>query len=166
MSFTIDRLMGERVLVKGTDVAGTTGQTILDSTQWTEVNQSKAFDQATSAFEAAVDSFFAPLLEAAEATNKTLAPKPADPASYVVLTEPTVGVAAQPGNLIKLTHDSIVLRLIEQGDTNRLRWVGDDLEILEATPPTPATATPAAEQATPGTADTADLSSFDSPVVE
>lgn len=131
MTFTSSRLVGNRVMVQGTDVLGTHGQTILDSTQWDEVNANQAFDTATEAFEAAVEEFFAPLTEAAEKANQALV-KPDDPASYVVLREATTGVRPDAGEVIKLTRDSIVLRLIEQGDTARLVWVNGELEILEA----------------------------------
>lgn len=134
MTFSTSRLVGSKVLVQGTDVFGTAGQTILDSTQWDEVNSNKEFDQATSAFDAAVEAFFAPLTEAAEKLDRAVADKPTDSVGYVVLNEAVEGVAAQPAHLIKLTSDSVVLRLIEQGDTNRLVWVGDDLEVLESAP--------------------------------
>lgn len=130
MTFTTQKLVGSRVLVKGADSSGTEGQTILDSTQWDEINSHTAFDKATEAFEAAVESFFAPLTEATEAINKALN-KPNDPLSYVVLHEAVEGTAPQAEQLIKLSHDSIVLRLIEQGDHDRLVWVGDELEVLE-----------------------------------
>ena len=87
MTFTTSRLTGERVLVRGTDVFGTTGSTVLDSSQWTEVNSRKEFSQATDEFDAAVQAFFAPLTEAAEKINKKLE-KPTDACRYVVLRRP------------------------------------------------------------------------------
>lgn len=132
MTFTTTKLVGSRVLVKGTDVFGVEGQTILDSTQWDEVNAHREFDQAADAFDAAVTEFFAPILEAAEKMNRKVEATP-DPVSYVVLHEAVEAVPGQPGQLVKLNHDSIVLRLIEQNAaTARLVWVGDELEILEA----------------------------------
>jgi hypothetical protein len=151
MTFTTTRLVGNRVLVGGSDVFGNKGQAILDSTQWDEVNADKAYDQAAEAFDAAVEEFFAPLVQASETLAKTLE-RPADPASYVVLREAVEGQAPQPEQLVKLTHDSIVLRLIEQNrGTGRVIWVGDDqLEILEADTPLPAFDGPAGDPAFDG----------------
>lgn len=134
-TFTSTRLLAGRVLVKGTDVFGAEGKIILDSTQWDEVNANKAYDTAQEAFADAVNTFFAPLLEAAEAANKTVN-KPLDPASYVVKQEAVEGVQGQEEILIRLNHDSIVLRLVEAGNFDRLVWVGDALEILEVEPMT------------------------------
>ncbi len=131
MTFATTRLVGSRVMVKGTDVFGTEGQTVVDSTQWDEVNATTEYDQATEAFEAAVLEFFAPITEAAEELNSKMK-RPDDPASYVVLKEAVEGVAAEPAQLVRLTKDSVILRLIEQGDTDRLVWVGDELEVTEA----------------------------------
>lgn len=129
MSFTTTKLVDERVLVRGTDVFGTDGKTVLDSSQWSEVNSRKEFSQATDEFDAAVQAFFAPLTKAAEKVNKKMEKQP-DAVSYVVLSEEQVGVEAKPGQLIKLTKDSIILRILESGDTDRLAWVGDDLEVM------------------------------------
>ena len=141
MTFTTQRLVGSRVLVGGSDVFGNTGQVILDSTQWDDINADKAYDQATEAFDSAVEAFFAPLTEAAEKLGATAKGRPVDPATYVVLREAVEGQAAQPEQLIKLSHDSVVLRLVEQNaGTSRLIWVGDDhLEVLEADTPLPVT---------------------------
>jgi hypothetical protein len=129
MSFTTSKLTGERVLVRGSDIFGTEGSTVLDSSQWVEMSSRKEFSQATEEFEKAVEEFFAPLTRAAEKASKKLE-KPTDAISYVVLQEATEGVEAKPAQLVKLTHDSICLRLIEQGDTDRLIWVNDTLEVL------------------------------------
>lgn len=134
-TFTITRLLAGRALVKGTDVFGTEGKVILDTTEWDRVNEDKAYDTAQEAFAEAVNTFFAPLLEAAEAANKTIN-NPQDPASYIVKREAVEGVEAVEEILIRLSHDSIVLRLIEQGNYDRLVWVGDALEILEVEPMT------------------------------
>jgi len=129
MTFTTTKLVDERVLVRGTDVFGTSGSTVLDSSQWSEVNSRKEFSQATDEFDKAVAEFFAPLTEAAEKINKKVTKQP-DALSYVVLSEATEGVQAKPAQLIKLTKDSIILRIIEQGNTDRLAWVADELEVL------------------------------------
>lgn len=139
MTFTIQRLAGgTEALVSGSDEAGTTGTTKVSTVQWDEINGEKAYSQAESSFEGAVDAFFKPLLEAAEKLHdaKGTVARPDDPAAYVVFEEPTEGVRATPGRLVKLNRDSIILRLVEQGDTSRLIWVNSELEILEVLPTT------------------------------
>lgn len=133
MSFSLTRLVGSRVMVKGSDSFGTQGQCVLDSTQWDEVQSNTAYDQAIEAFDAAVADFFAPIIEAAEATAVAIE-RPQDPSSYVVLSEAVEGVEGKPAQLIHLTNDSIVLRLIESGDDDRLVWVDGGLEVLELAP--------------------------------
>ena len=127
-SFDMLNLSGERVLVKGTDQFGTTGQTVLDATEWNNVKAQLNHRDAHAEFDEAVEEFFAPLLAAADKLN---APATTDTDSYVVLVE---GTEAQAGNdevRIKLSKDSIVLRLLERGDTDRLIWVNDTIEVLE-----------------------------------
>jgi len=135
MSFSTTRLVNNQVLVQGTDIFSVYGRTTLDSTQWDEIKADGQYSEAIDAFDAAVKQFFAPLLEAAEAAQQA-APSmdTVDPIAYVVLNEEVEGVEAQPAQLIHLTNDSIVLRLIEQGETDRLVWVDGTLEILELVP--------------------------------
>jgi hypothetical protein len=85
---------------------------------------------AGAEFDAAVEAFYAPLLQAAEAHNKVLE-RPEDSLSFVVLDEGSEGEARRPQHVVRLSKDSMVLRLIEDGSTDRLVWVGDELEILE-----------------------------------
>lgn len=127
--FTITRLVGARAMIKGTDVFDVEGQIIVDTTQWDEVNANTAYDQATEAFESAVEEFFAPLTKAAEAMHQQLE-RPKDSVGYVVLSEAVEGVAAKPAHIVKLGHDSVVLRLVEAGDFDRLVWVNGELEVL------------------------------------
>jgi hypothetical protein len=131
-TFTTTTLVNERVLVSGTDQFGAEGKTVLNSAEWTEVNKRKDFDQAKSAFDAAVEEFFAPLTDAADALNNAVAPKPTDSMSYVVLTEGNPGTPATQEVLVKLSRDSVILRLIESGNYDRLVWVDGELEVLAA----------------------------------
>lgn len=134
MSFTTTRLVDNRVLVKGTDVFGTEGSEVLDSTQWDEINADEQYSAASEAFDAAVEAFFAPLLDAADqAMAATAKPEP-DPITYVVKSEPVEGVPAQAGELVKLSRESIVLRIVGSADSSRLVWVNGQLEILEQQP--------------------------------
>lgn len=130
MSFTMQTLVNDRVLVTGQDVTGTTGKVVLDGSQWVEINGRDDVSKAEAAFEAAVEEFFAPITEAAEKLSKSLE-RPTDPSSYIVLQEAVEAVGPRPAQLVKLTRDSQIIRLIEEGQTDRLIWVGDDeLEIL------------------------------------
>jgi hypothetical protein len=133
MTFTITRLVNNRAQVKGTDIVGVSGSTVVDTTQWDDINANSAFSQAVETFDAAVKEFYAPL-EAAQEKLDQLRNKPVDSTGYVVLSEAVEGQVAQAERIIKLTKDSVILRLIEQGAQSRLVWVGDDLEVLAETP--------------------------------
>lgn len=143
MTFTTIPLTNERVLVKGTDIAGTADETIVSSAQWNELKVRDDVRRAQEDFDATVDEFFAPLLEAAEKA-KGAVDKPRDPLGYVVITEGQEGRPAVREHVVTLTRDSIILRLIEQGNTDRLIWVNGELEVTEAavqsTPSAPAPA--------------------------
>ena len=135
MSFTIIKLAGDRALVKGRDAVGTYGQQILDAAEWNDFSAHNKHNDAHEAFDAAVEAFFAPLNEAVDALKATAKPKH-DPLFFVTVQEKSEGVEAQDEVLVRLSHDSAVLRLVEQDpDTDRLLWVNDTLEILEATDP-------------------------------
>jgi len=135
MTFTTSRMLNSKVLVKGTDLAGTTGSTVVDSSQWDEIKDRQEFSQATDVFEKAVNDFYAPLVAAAE-NVKALQNKPTDPIGFVVFEEATEGKAAKPGDLVKLNSDSIILRLVESGDTDRLVWLDEStLGVLEVAVP-------------------------------
>lgn len=130
MSFSTIKLANDRVVVRGTDIHGTSGETIVNGAQWAEVGARTEFKQATEAFDQAVEDFFAPLTQAIEAVESKVA-KPSDSIGYVVFEEAEEGRPHKPGQLIKLTRDSVVLRLIEQGNTDRLIWVNGELEVTE-----------------------------------
>lgn len=122
MSFTAQSMLGNKVLVTGTDKLGNAGTTEVDSTQWDDLKTRKNFDASTEAFDAAVAEFFAPLIEAVEAVEAAATPVH-DALEYVVLHEGTEGTEAQPEEVVQLTTDSIILRCIEEGQTDRLVWV-------------------------------------------
>lgn len=130
MTFTVTKLIGSRALVRGTDVTGAEGQVVLDTTQWDELNLHQQHSAATAEFEAVVEEFFAPLTQAAEALGQKVA-KPEDSLGFVVISEGTEAVPGTPAHVVQLSHDSKVLRLIDEGNDSRLVWVGDTLEILD-----------------------------------
>ena len=127
--FTTTNLVGNRVLVKGTDVNSIVGQTILDSTQFIELKGDTAHKVAHEAFDKAVQKFYAPLTKAAEALEEAHKNQGKDDIFIEVVqaaVEPTLGT---PEIRVILTPDTVILRRIEAGDTDSLIWVGDSLEI-------------------------------------
>ena len=127
--FNTTKLAGHRVLVDDGVTGGS--KTVLDSTEWDHIKLSQKANSAESDFDAAVTAFFAPLTDAAQAFGKAAAPK-LDPRFYMVEGENVEGVEAQSVRLNMLNRDSVILRIIEAGNTDQLVWVGDTIEILEA----------------------------------
>ena len=128
-TFNTQALAGQRVLVTG-DVAEQ--RTILDAAEWNEVKHLLAHTVADEVFNAAVEEFFAPLVEVAEAAAQELQatlPKP-DEAFTIVIDEGAAGTEAVEPVVINLGRDAAILRMIEEGQTDRLIWVGDTIEIL------------------------------------
>ena len=133
MTFQVQNMLGDQALVSGTDHLGNTGKTIVFTTQWDELKARKNFSSAQEDFDAQVEAFFAPLTEAAEKLEKAVNAKAPDSASFIVLTEAVEGTPSQPAQVVALTKDSIILRLIEEGNTDRLVWVDEStLGILAA----------------------------------
>lgn len=135
MSFIIRNLTGDRVSVKGQDVDGVDGETVLDARQWRELEQRAQVKEATAEFDAAVEAFYAPLIKAAEATKKSFE-RPEDSISFIVLDEGEEPVAGRAPQVVHLNKDSVVLRILESGNTDRLIWVDGSLEVLEVLPGT------------------------------
>jgi predicted nucleic acid-binding protein len=126
-------MLGNTALVSGTDVAGNTGQTLVSTTQWEELNGRSNFSKAQADFDAAVEEFFAPLVEAGEKLKDAAAGKLQDAAEYIVLTEAVEGTPSKAAQIVQLSKDSIILRLIEEGNTDRLVWVDEStLGVLAA----------------------------------
>ena len=132
MTFTTTPLVGNRVLVEGTDKNSIVGREVLDSSQWTELKARRGHDEAHVAFNDAVKEFYAPLTDAIDELNASHAKANDDDILKVVITEATEAVAAVREESVRLTRDSAVLRLLEAGQEDRLVWVGEHLEILSA----------------------------------
>mgnify|MGYP003609485159 FL=1 len=129
--FNTTILAGQRVLVTGSKK---NQQTILDSTEWDSIKAHQAYHLAGDAFDEAVTAFFAPIVEAAEKANAALAeslPK-RDDAFVVVLSEGIEGVEEVEPEVVQLGRDAAIMRMIEEGNTDRLVWVGDTIEITAA----------------------------------
>lgn len=130
--FTQTALSGDRVLVKGTDILGTQGQQVLDASEWNYIQRHATAHQAQDAFDAATREFFAPLTEAAKALEQALTPEQDELFTYV-LHEAVEGVEGREADVVALSHDSAVLRLLSQSaQPSRLIWVNDQLEITAA----------------------------------
>lgn len=133
--FNTTKLTGHRVLIEGVT---SDQQYIADSSQWDEYKQHLVEASVADGFDTAVQEMFAPLVAAAEAAEAALAaslPKP-DPNAYVQLQEGEDATEGVQAIMLTLNKDSQILRLIESGDTDRLRWVKDSIEILEYVEPT------------------------------
>lgn len=132
MTFTIQRLTGARAVVRGTDTNGVDGECVVSTAQWDSVTAHDKQHQAQEDFDAAVEEFFKPLTDAAERASQTV--QTVDEDSFIVLHEGVEGVPGRPADILRLNHDSIVLRIIEQGNHDRLVWVNECLEVLEVLP--------------------------------
>lgn len=127
-SFTITNLVGERAMVEGTDFNGAVGQTTVSTSQWDEIVRTRDLSAATSEFDKAVDAHFEGLVKAAEKIRAGLEVQ-VDDLATVTLSEPVQGVASEKGDVRVLTRDTIILRAINEGRTDRLVWVGGELEV-------------------------------------
>jgi hypothetical protein len=134
MTFTTVKLAGQRTLVKGEDNLGNNGQAVLSSAQWDYIKAESTQDHRLAEFNAAVDEFFQPLTDAVDAFNEGVK-SDVDPIDTVTIGDEVEHVEGRPARTIELSHDSKVLRLIEEGQHSRLIWVGDNLEITEFVPP-------------------------------
>lgn len=140
-TFNTQLLAGSRVLVTGTDNASERRSAILDSTEWDTLRHDQTAAEAAEEFDRVTKAFYAPLTEAAERAEKAQLPK-LDPAFTYVVTEGEPGTKGVEEHIIELAHDTVVLRLLEQGDHSRLVWVGDKVEVLAA----PAKTTPVVDE--------------------
>ena len=131
MTFTQTRLVGNRMLVKGEDYTGGVGETILDTTEWDEVQALIQMKQAEAEYSDTVSEFYATITAAADRLAETKANRTEDPDTVVELEPAVEGVAGSTGRRIVLGHDATVLRLLAEGKDNRLLWVGDSLEVVE-----------------------------------
>ena len=135
--FNVTELAGHRALVTG----DANQQCILDTTERDELRLLIENREVDQMFEEGIEDFFAPLTQAAELhdlRHKTLAQQfnqADDPAFSLVLKEAVEGVEAVKEERVVLGHDSVVLRLIDSGRTDRLVWVGNDrIEIIAHNP--------------------------------
>lgn len=131
MTFTVTRLAGNRAVVSGTDAAKNKGSVILDTTQYDHIAHSTAVAEATAEFDATVHAFYAEIEAATDKlTEAQNAPVNSDDRFKLVVSEAVEGACAHPEISITLSKDTVILRLIDAGESDQLVWVGDALEIL------------------------------------
>ena len=131
--FNVTELAGHRALVTG----DANQQCILDTTERDELRLLIENREVDQMFDEDIEDFFAPLTQAAELHDRRhelLAQQfnqADDPAFSLVLKEAVEGVEAVEEERVVLGHDSVVLRLIDSGQTDRLVWVGNDtIEVI------------------------------------
>lgn len=135
--FNVTELAGHRALVTG----DANQQCILDTTERDELRFIMENREVDEMFEENIEDFFAPLTQAAELhdlQHEALAKQfeqADDPAFNFVMKAGVEGVEAVEEERVVLGHDSVVLRLIDSGRTDRLVWVGNDrIEIVAHNP--------------------------------
>jgi len=128
-SFTSKDLASERALITGTDDAGVARKTIISTLEFSQRKHLRAHEAATDTFDEAVTAFWAPITAATEAVNKTVK-EVRDPAFFDVTQEAEQGVIGQVEVLNKLSLDTVILNMIEAGNTDRLIWIDDTIEVL------------------------------------
>ncbi|QIN93901.1 hypothetical protein HWD16_gp18 [Microbacterium phage Arete] len=130
-AFTTTTLTQNRVLVDGTDRFGVTDRKVLDATEYNELFAADQHSAAHEAFDAAVREFYAPLTAAVEEFEAALDSEDEDLFEITVQEgiEPTLG---QPEIRRRLGRDTVILRLIDQGEEDRLIWIKGELEITAA----------------------------------
>lgn len=130
-TFNTTRLSGQRVLVTGDTQEQ---HTILSASEWDSVKTNTKVEAMEKSFEAEVEKFFAPLVAASEKMEQVFLdtmPK-VDPDRVIVLKEAVKGTPEEPAELLVLSDDSLILKLIDEGKTDRLIWVGSSIEIIES----------------------------------
>ena len=130
-TFTTTALANGSVLVTG--AAGTRSyQTILDGRGFASIKQHQTVDMAEKDYDQKVRDFFAPLTDAADALEDAARPT-IDPAFIYIMDEGVESVEGKPATIIELDEDTVILRLIEQGNVARLQWAtiaGEDTILI------------------------------------
>ena len=135
--FNVTELAGHRALVTG----DANQQCILDTTERDELRLMLGHREIDEMFEEGIEDFFEPLTRAAELhdlRHEELVrqfEQTDDPVFNFVLKAGVEGVEAVEEERVVLSHDSVVLRLIDSGQTDRLVWVGNDtIEVIAQKP--------------------------------
>ena len=111
---------------------------------WTTFRKARAerdaLESANAEYEQAVNDTFANIIEVAKKLESTLAGiNQPDPNRYVTVREATEGVKAKKEIVVELDVHSQIVRLIENGETDRLEWTvyadHAEIDILAYAPP-------------------------------
>lgn len=126
MSFTVTYLAGDRALVQED-----THQIILDAEEYLAMKLHQEKTGLIAQYDQSVADFFKPLTDMADKIKSVEEQENRiDPDFHFVLTEGTEGEEPVRREVYRLEKDTVILRLIEEGRTERLIWIGDQLEIL------------------------------------
>lgn len=116
-------LLSGGYLVEGEDSKGVEGSAVIQSDRWDYVLHLRAHEVADAEFEKAVDEFFKPLTDAADKAKAAVTGRTNEFATV------TIGevVEGKDAHVIELDEAGIILRLIDEGKTDSLRWVSGQL---------------------------------------
>lgn len=126
MSFTVTYLADDRALVQED-----THQIILDAEEYLAMKLRQEKTGLIAQYDQSVADFFKPLTDVADKIKSVEEQENRiDPDFHFVLAEGTEGEEPVRREVYRLEKDTVILRLIEEGRTERLIWIGDQLEIL------------------------------------
>ena len=126
MSFTVTYLAGDRALVQED-----THQIILDAEEYLAMKLRQEKTGLIAQYDQSVADFFKPLTDVADKIKSVEEQENRiDPDFHFVLAEGTEGEEPVRREVYRLEKDTVILRLIEEGRTERLIWIGDQLELL------------------------------------
>ena len=126
MSFTITYLANDRALVQEGE-----HQIILDAEEYLSMKRHQEQTGLIAQYNQSVTDFFKPLTDATDKIKELEKQTDRiDPDFLLVLAEGTEGEEPVRREAYRLGPDTVILRLIEEGRTERLIWIGDQLEIL------------------------------------
>ena len=126
MSFTVTYLAGDRALVQED-----THQIILDAEEYLAMKLRQEKTGLIAQYDQSVADFFKPLTDVADKIKSVEERENRiDPDFHFVLAEGSEGEEPVRREVYRLEKDTVILRLIEEGRTERLIWIGDQLEIL------------------------------------
>lgn len=126
MSFTVTYLAGDRALVQED-----THQIIIDAEEYLAMKLRQEKTGLIAQYDQSVADFFKPLTDVADKIKSVEEQENRiDPDFHFVLAEGTEGEEPVRREVYRLEKDTVILRLIEEGRTERLIWIGDQLEIL------------------------------------
>ena len=126
-TFIYTELSNDRALV--TD--GGKRSVVLNVFDWNQAKLQLQHKEAVNEYDDTVAEFFAAITDAAEKLEESLLPVQ-DPNAYITIAEGEAGTPHVCAQVMHLDYDSQIARLIAEGETDRLVWVGKDrIEILK-----------------------------------